>query len=161
MGLPSLSSGDQNKVKVGNALMKFSASLFKVCHQLNTPVAIENPHSSRIWSTQHFVHLANLKHVQSSYTDFCMDKTPWRKRTRIMFTNCDLKPCFKQCCSRNGKCDRTGLQHVYLCGKRGNVFWTLIAEPYPHNLCKRMATKFLWAILDRKAAAVMKHLTPE
>ncbi|CAK0803320.1 unnamed protein product, partial [Prorocentrum cordatum] len=51
MGLPDLAPRDAEKVRVGNALMKFSASLFMLCQAVRVPVAIENPHMSRIWLT--------------------------------------------------------------------------------------------------------------
>ncbi|CAK0874821.1 unnamed protein product, partial [Prorocentrum cordatum] len=54
MGLPDLAPRDAEKVRIGNALMKFSASLFSLCQAVRVPVAIENPHMSRIWLTSQF-----------------------------------------------------------------------------------------------------------
>ncbi len=81
MGLPHLSEKDQQKVAVGNILMKFSARILRLCVELHIPVAFENPHTSRLWLTPQLRHLMSHKYCEWGYTDFCQDRTPWRKRT--------------------------------------------------------------------------------
>ena len=39
-GLPNLSEKDQSKIEVGNALLKFSAAVFRLCVSLKIPVVL-------------------------------------------------------------------------------------------------------------------------
>ena len=114
--LPQLTTGDYNKVRAGNCLMRFSAKIFRMCVQLGIPVALENSHTSRIWLAPPIKHLLSHRHVLHDFTDFCQEGTAWRKRTRIMFAHIDLRSCFHQCRGPRGICSRTQAAHVTLEG---------------------------------------------
>ena len=64
MGLPNLSEKDNLKVAIGNSLMKFSAQVFRLCVLLHIPVALENPHTSRLWLTPQLRHLMTHKYCE-------------------------------------------------------------------------------------------------
>lgn len=156
MGLPNLSDKDQHKVKLGNALMRFSAKIFRICMALDIPVVLENPHTSRIWLSAPIRHL--LQHPLTSYdfSDFCQDGTPWRKRTGFMSYGLDLRYAVRHCSGPRGICSRTGLQHQHLQGAVNGQFMTLAAQPYPLKLCRRMATCFEHACMRRRSAKLWK-----
>ena len=51
-GLPNLAPHDQEKVRVGNILARFSISIFQCCVYLQVPATIENPETSRLWKLE-------------------------------------------------------------------------------------------------------------
>ena len=134
LGLPNLSGSDQRKVELGNALMRFSAKIFRMCMSLNIPVVLENPHTSRLWLAPPIRHL--LHHSQTEYfaTDFCQDGTPWRKRMGLLSFGLDLRYAVRRCAAAPGICSRTGLRHQHLEGIVNGQFRTLAAQPYPLGL---------------------------
>ena len=69
MGLSSLVPGDLEKVRTGNILMRFAVSLIHVCIDVGVPVAVENPHMSRLWLAPPMI--AVSKKMQSVVSDFC------------------------------------------------------------------------------------------
>ena len=151
MGYPDLSPKDIEKVKSGNAMMRFSAKVFRLCLHYNIPVALENPHTSRLWLASPIKHLLRNKTVEYGYTDFCMDGKPWRKRTRLMWANLDLRYVLRSCTGKRGICARTGCSHQQLQGSQGGQFMTLLAQPYPHRLCQRLAAAFGNAFFNHSA----------
>ena len=148
-GLPGLSSSDQAKIRLGNSLMRFSASVAEICIDRHIPFCIENPWTSRIWLTRQFKSLLKCSHVSFNYTDFCGDLQPWRKRTGLLYAFVDLYPCLKQCSTKQGLCSFSGCRHVQLVGQRQGEFLTKLAEPYPKALCRRVAQAFHGAVLAR------------
>ena len=96
--------------------MKFSAKVYRCCLRHDVPVALENPHTSRLWLAPPIRHLLQHKDTSSGYTDFCMDGKPFRKRTRLMWSNVDLSTVLRHCASSRGNCSRTGANHVQLQG---------------------------------------------
>ena len=151
LGYPDLSPKDQLKVENGNSLMRFSAKLFRLCLHLGIPVALENPHTSRLWLAPPIKHLLHHRDTQWDYTDFCMDGKPFRKRTRLLWANVDLRYAVRQCHGKRGICACSGLRHQQLQGSQGGQFLTLLAQPYPHRLCQRLSTAFQHAYLHRAA----------
>ena len=149
LGLPNLSPTDQKKVELGNALMRFSAKIFRMCITLDIPVVLENPHTSRLWRAPPIRHLMLHSHTTYFSTDFCQDGTPWRKRTGLLSSGLDLSYAVKSCTGPRGICSRTGLQHQHLEGLVNGQFRTLAAQPYPNNLCRRLATSFQNACMRR------------
>ena len=154
LGLPNLSGSDQRKVELGNALMRFSAKIFRMCMSLNIPVVLENPHTSRLWLAPPIRHL--LHHSQTEYfaTDFCQDGTPWRKRTGLLSFGLDLRYAVRRCAAAPGICSRTGLRHQHLEGIVNGQFRTLAAQPYPLGLCRRLATAFHHSCMRRCSAKI-------
>ena len=154
LGLPHLSEKDQLKVRVGNTLMRFTAKIFRMCLEFNIPVALENPHTSRLWLTPSIQYLLRHRHTEHAYTDFCQDGMPFRKRTRLLWANVDLRPALRPCTGARGFCSRTHERHQQLAGSQGGQFLTLLAQPYPHALCRRLALCFEQAVMERLAARV-------
>ena len=149
MGLPNLSPVDQGKVHLGNRLMRFTAKVFRVCMEMGIPVTLENPHSSRLWLAPPIKHLLAHKQVEHGYTDYCQDHQPFRKRTRLMWSAIQLRSSLKQCTGARGLCSRTGASHEQLSGSVNGKFRTLLAQPYPHGLCRRLASAFQQVIFAR------------
>ncbi len=58
MGLDGLSIKDQERVKIGNALMTFSFGVLMLCHRLLIPATLENPATSMIWLMRAAQHVA-------------------------------------------------------------------------------------------------------
>lgn len=144
-GLAHLASHDEAKVRIGNALARFSISVFRLCRLRRVPCVIENPHTSRIFSLPCFT-AENKQGVRDYYTDYCQDNLPWRKRTRLRAVHINLSPAVKHCSGR-GVCSRSRRPHVQLKGCRNGVSLTLWAEPYPLSLCHRLATCFRNALV--------------
>ena len=110
------------------------------------PAVIENPHSSRLWCVPSHQHARTIRHVKFDWADFCQDGTPWRKRTGFLSTGLGapgndlrrgvVKQCYGRCL-----CSRTWKPHQPLRGIQASSgrYFTIIAEPYPRRLCKRLA----------------------
>ena len=133
LGLPGLSDKDKLKVKVCNSLMKFSAKVFRMCVDLGIPVALENPHTSRLWLAPPIRHLLYISHksTECGYTDFCQDFKPFRQRTRLLWAHVNLGAALRHCVGKHGLCSCTGVRHQQLAGTEGGQFRTSLAQPYP------------------------------
>ena len=151
LGFSSCTPVDAEKIKIGNQLMYFSARIFRLCLQLQIPVILENPHTSRLWLAPPIKHLLTHRRVESGWTDFCQDHMPWRKRTKLMWCNISLRSALRQCHGR-GTCTCSGRPHVQLVGTQGGKFLTLIAQPYPSLLCRRLGTAISNAVLTSAAS---------
>ena len=134
---------DQERVRVGNKLARFSFKIFDLCRRLGKPCILENPATSMLWVTPPAVRLLSRPDVCSEITHFCQWGKPWRKATRLMHTNLDSRCAdllIRKCHGRNGQCSRTGLPHQVLSGvSPDGRFWTLVAQPYPPMLCSQLA----------------------
>ncbi len=156
-GLPFLSPRDLDKVKLGNCLMRFSARVFRLCLNLQIPIILENPHTSRLWLAPPIRHLLQHGKVDACYTDYCQEGTPWRKRTRLMFAHVNLRPCLRQCQGVRGICSYSQSAHTTLSGQDSKGQWmTLNAQPYPHGLCRRIASVLFQTSLSKQGAALWK-----
>jgi len=144
-GLNDLSPADRSKAEVGNALAGFSLSVLRLCRLTRVPCALENPHTSRLFLLPPYVR-EFVSGVRDFVTDYCQDGQPWRKRTRLRAYCVDLSPAVRTCCGR-GICARSGLPHVQIKGTLNGKFLTLVAEPYPRNLCRRLVSCFASAIV--------------
>lgn len=158
-GLPGLSQVDADKVRLGNNLMRFSAKVFRICLDLGIPVALENPYTSRLWLAPPIKHLLQHKLTDFCYTDFCQDNTAWRKRTGILFAHVSLRSAFKQCRGRAGFCSQSQCKHVQLCGSFQGKFLTLLAQPYPKGLCRRVARRFSNAHAQQQVSKIWNILS--
>lgn len=156
-GLPNLSEKDQSKIEVGNALLKFSAAVFRLCVSLKIPVVLENPLTSMLWKTPPIQHLLSHKYVFHEYTDFCQENKPFRKRTQFMFAHTDIRHCRRHCTAKRGVCSKSGKPHVQLVGSKDGVFLTKWAEPYPHRLCQRLASTIAYSCFARLTHPLHKY----
>ena len=157
-GLDNLSTSDQDRVRLGNNLAKFSLRVFKMCWQARIPAAIENPSSSRFWLIPKVAHLLIHDRTSMHVTDYCQDGTPWRKRTKVLTCHLDFSLVPRLCQGCRGICSRTHRAHTQLCGQVNRQFLTLIAQPYPTKLCNRIAVVFHNALMERLSRPMMKLL---
>ena len=156
------SQADLMKIKIGNTLAQFSIGVFELCRRLGVIVSLENPELSRIWLLPSFHEMQSRPKVGIEITDFCQDGTKWRKRTRILYANCDLSGIGKKCTGIKGICSRTGEKHQHLQGKTSSgVFRTLVAEPYPRPLCQRWARAIDNALASRVVGSMSLALQSE
>ena len=96
-GLTKLGAHDARKVREGNALGRFSISVFTDCDQRWIPANIEIPHTGRLWKLSSF-RQARLRPTLSGISPtFCQDGTPWIKRTAFLPLHLDMEKAV-QCC---------------------------------------------------------------
>ena len=157
-GLPGLNAKDCERLQLGNALARFSVRVFRVCLQYEVAVALENPHTSRLWLIPSILQWFQKGNVGYVLTDYCQDDKPWRRRTRLMFAHVDLHHVGRLCSGKHGICSRSGNAHVQLIGQSGGQFLTLQAQPYPKKLCSRIACRFQHAIFDFLSRPISKLL---
>jgi hypothetical protein len=134
MGLPNFRPKDHDKVRVGNATMKCTSQVIKLCIKLRVPCFFENPAGSMMWLAPKIAILCGDPCHNLSITDFCQHGARWRKRTRVSSWHAIDCPKFKTTCSgRKGICSATGKPHVIFKGADpvSKQLWTHIAQPYP------------------------------
>ena len=132
------SDNDWEALKSGNLQARRILKLINYIHVLGVPWAVENPVSSILWWVPGFLKLANDPKVYVKMVDQCAFGTPWRKRTRLMFGNCDyadISLCDQHVCSGRGLCSFSNKRHVELEGKR----MTAQAQTYPPRLSQLLA----------------------
>ena len=76
LGLADLRPADAAKVKLGNRLMYFSCTIFRLALHWRIPFTMENPARSRLCPTVQW--LLKRKQVQASVVDFCAFGTAWK-----------------------------------------------------------------------------------
>ena len=138
LGLANLSPVDQQKVRDGNALMRFSVCILYLALALCLPWTMENPATSRLWICPSVLRLLRRKHVQLAMVEYCMFGMNWRKSTKLLGVWLDLSLLSSYRCvgSKRGLCRRTCRPHVPLQGVNEQGIWlTKLAEPYPQKLC--------------------------
>ena len=142
-GIPDLPEHEQNKIDVGNRCVFAALKIIKWLDAHGLPWILENPHSSKMWYLPPLIDLMNAGHTHVKVVDFCMYGTSWRKRTRLLCGNVDtvdLGRLCRRCCGKDGFCSRTNRRHVQLTGShRSGIPMTLLAQPYPHQLCHAIA----------------------
>ena len=148
-GLPpdQLSPADQLRIALGNATLKFSCSIVRMCRKYKIPCCLENPASSLIWKAPPLRILSSLGSIATS--DFCQYGKPWRKRTNVCTWNVDPGELVTNTCKgRGGVCSRTHKKHIVLKGLHPtrHIPWTKVAEPYPSPWVKAW-----WACLENSS----------
>ena len=143
-GIPGLPPHEVAKVEIGNRCFKSALKIIRALDRKGLPWVLENPHSSKCWRLPPVVKLLASSHVHCRVIDFCMCKTPWRKRTRLVFGNIDMADTerflHRFCSGRDGVCDNSRKKHFHLTGSaRDGRPWTLVAQPYPSRLCHDIA----------------------
>ena len=107
---------------------------------VNICVSIENPNTSNLWHIEELAAWVLSERLSVVDVDYCQFSQPWRKRTRFLFSSCMNADALQRLCrGHKGLCSRTGLAHVQLQGKVNGVNRTKLAEPYPRQLCHRIA----------------------
>ena len=146
-GRRPFSLNDQAALDLGNKTSSSALRLSKSVHRTGTPWIFESPFTSICWQTPEARALAATEGVQLIVVDSCASAMPWRKRTGLLFGNCDpvdvevLRKCK---CTGVKKCSYTGKDHIHLSGgDPTGIPWTKRAEPYPTRLARRMAHMLL------------------
>ena len=159
LGLPDLLPHDAEKVRIGNMLSRVTSRLIRFCRKRKCAVVLENPLTSWIWKQPHVA--KQLGAALCTTVHFCQFGMPWRKATRFASWHAGWLHALERRCGRSdGFCSRNGLRHVVLEGVDGSGRRrTLLAEPYPRELCTefaRLATQhFDWC--DRLGASARSH----
>ena len=161
MGLPQRlwqkpwSDNDHRALETGNSTMKSALNLAKICLRCGVPFALENPATSIVWQTPEVKWLLARPGVEYVTVDFCFWKTPWRKRTGIIFGNCDSADLLSlsRCkCSGVGVRLFTKKKHIQLTGSDNHgVPLTKRAEPYPPGFASRLAHILLHQVYARRS----------
>ena len=133
-GLPNASEQDKVKLRDGNATMRSTAQIIRVCIANHVPAFLENPHSSMMWNSPEIKKLCKHASHRERVTDFCQHGARWRKPTQI--SSWRAQPCSTMsltCCGRKGICSKTSKPHIVLEGrdKKTGQLWTHLAQPYP------------------------------
>jgi hypothetical protein len=139
-GFSWLNDADKKKVRTGNDLLRVSLRFLQVCEQLSIPYALENPSSSYAWEMPQMKRFISHFSPKFAWLDFCQYGEDWKKPTTIMGNFWSISQLSKQCSTLHGLCSRTQRPHFALTGTdENNIFWTLRAQPYPHELCQKVA----------------------
>ena len=117
LGLPGLTEGEQERIRIGSSLMQLSASLLQVCAFMQVPCTLENPSHSRLWIAPPIKLLLHRQRIASVVSDFGAWGTRWQKRTNILGFHIDLSSMSVTCSNACGRCDFTSKPHVRLVGK--------------------------------------------
>lgn len=142
-GLADLKPWDEEKVRVGNVLVRFMVSFCFLAISLSVPWTIENPARSYAWLAPPMARLLKASGVNTWVTEYCMFGLPWRKSTWFVAFLVDLSHLDKYRCTGR-VCARTGARHEQLTGTNGaGQFKTKVAEPYPRRLCRILAQGFI------------------
>ena len=142
-GLPGLSPSEQRIVEQGNAMAQFTVSVIKLSIELQIPVGLENPLTSRLWLLPELVQLCSLPCVQQVKLHMCQFGAPWMKPTWVHIWHCGpADAARRQCCKRNTSgtslCSATGVPHERLSGLSGtghNEFNTPASAVCPVHFC--------------------------
>ena len=99
--------------------------LARLCERCNVFYVIENPATSWLWKQSCWSRRSGV--WNDFVVDYCIFKTPWRKRTRFRTSSCLGGWQFNCNC---------GKPHLQLRGynKAKRMSWTLCAQPYPRGL---------------------------
>lgn len=137
MGLPGLRKCDQDKVDLGNALLRITVELAQCCFEFQVPWTIENPLGSYLWKTPAMIKLVKDCGARRFELDMCRYGSPHMKPTAIVGT-VDLAPLALRCDSRINPHKHEPLVGVVMVdGKK--VFKTKAAQVYPQALCAKWA----------------------
>jgi hypothetical protein len=139
-GLSDLSADKQDKLEIANTIVRNSLTMLKWLISVNVCVSVENPSTSKLWYIEEFKAWINLGRLSLVDVDYCQFGQPWRKRTRFLFSaSMNASTLERLCKGHKGLCSRTKLPHIQLQGKLNGVNRTKLAEPYPRQLCHRIA----------------------
>ena len=140
-GLPGLRDVDQQKVILGNRLRDFTAWLVRLCVDMSIPVFVENPVSSRVWSSRPLEQLRRLPSFEETVFDMCAFGAEYRKRTKVWSWGSPSLQALGMQCRGKKSCSFSGKPHTVLTGQHPSlgVLWTHAAQPYPPALCDKLA----------------------
>ena len=130
LGVPWCSELQRAKCDQGNSFAWWVARLARLCERYNVLYIIENPATSWLWKQSCWSRRSGV--WTDFVVDYCVFKTPWRKRTRFRTSSCLGGWQFNCNC---------GKPHLQLRGynKAKHMSWTLCAQPYPRGLCNLLS----------------------
>eukprot|EP00959_Pyramimonas_sp_CCMP1952_P165512 3459844-Pyramimonas_sp.AAC.1 len=121
---------------------------------------MENPSTSRIWLAPPVASLVRSAAWTCIGADFCQWGTPWRKRTAFLGPHIDLSRIIKVCTRSLWCCSKPARPHQALEGRAPDGrFWTAVAEAYPAQLCRSLASAFDDVVVCRKASAMQRAMS--
>ena len=139
-GLAGLPARDRHKLCEGNALFYFTLRVLQTCAALNIPFVLENPLSSMVWELPPMRRFMHDYDVGICDLDYCQFGELWKKPTRLAYKFIKLDSLSRRCSGIHGICNRSQQPHERLTGvNANNVFKTLVAQPYPWELCHAFA----------------------
>ena len=152
---PSLSSNDRASLAAGNATCWATVLLLRHLNRHRVPWILENPWSSKLWWIPEIAEEIRKGRGIEIMTDFCQWGTEWRKRTRLMGGNLpaeDVAKLARHCCGSRGYCSRGACRkHKQIRGNGpGGIPWTRIAQPYPRELARGLASSLLQGAFAEK-----------
>eukprot|EP00438_Fugacium_kawagutii_P010863 Skav216247 [mRNA] locus=scaffold20:89010:95933:+ [translate_table: standard] len=132
-GLDGITQNMQVKVERGNRHAEFCAVIVARAAALKIAYWLENPDGSFLWLQPDYV-LRKIGSLEGSYRfDMCRYGARWRKRTRVA-TNTVLAGCRELCRGQHSHQRLRGRSNAHKCS------WTKLAQVYPQQLCRDIAT---------------------
>ena len=145
-GVDGLNESELKQLKDGNACLRFSLRVIRLCLKKGVPFILENPLTSMIWGFAEMQRIASNSATHFREADFCQFGTRWKKPTRFLCGHLheeDTSGLQRRCSGPRGFCSRTGARHFILEGPGpGGVPRTRTAQPYPPRLCSALS----WAL---------------
>eukprot|EP00438_Fugacium_kawagutii_P016438 Skav226419 [mRNA] locus=scaffold4012:34984:39191:- [translate_table: standard] len=132
-GIPGVSSAMASKIRDGNLHGDFVLEVIGESEAQMVGFWAENPDSSWLWEQRGYEKYRCSKSEHVFRCSFCRFGRKWRKNTNFA-TNLPMLKGLRMMCSG-------GHRHQVLRGrsKKHRKCWTLVAQPYPHGLCKVIA----------------------
>eukprot|EP00438_Fugacium_kawagutii_P026439 Skav201238 [mRNA] locus=scaffold3524:39770:44044:- [translate_table: standard] len=132
-GIPGVSSAMASKIREGNLHGDFVLEVIGESEEHLVGFWAENPDSSWLWEQRGYEKYRCSKSEHVFRCSFCRFGRKWRKNTKFA-TNLPLLKGLRMMCAG-------GHRHQVLRGrsKKHRKCWTLVAQPYPHGLCKIIA----------------------
>ena len=102
-----------------------------------------------MWNTPELQAIINARNTCLIAVDQCSYGQPWRKRTRLLFGNCDEQDVLAlqaaHRCNGRKKCDYSGVPHVQLTGSDPQTGkpMTARAQTFPKRMNKDLARVLL------------------
>ena len=142
-GIPRrfLSEKEYLSIRLGNTLFRACFAIIEECEKQQIPWLLENPLSSRCWNLPPMRRIIQQRDTHFIHADFCQFGARWKKPTGFLGKRVsDLHRLTRTCQGKHGICNRTSRPHQLLTGTGpGNIPWTLVAQPYPKQLCSQIA----------------------
>ena len=142
-GIPRrfLSEKEYLSIRLGNTLFRACFAIIEECEKQQIPWLLENPLSSRCWNLPPMRRIIQQRDTHFIHADFCQFGARWKKPTGFLGKRVsDLHRLTRTCQGKHGICNRTSRPHPLLTGTGpGNIPWTLVAQPYPKQLCSQIA----------------------
>ena len=142
-GLPHQNDADRARLRTGNACARATIQIMRWALEHKVKLILENPATSRLFLLPQSKEI--MRHPAASYgiAHFCQYGTKWKTPTGFLMlfaSENDRSSLYRRCNSSQGICSRTLAKHWVLSGLGpSGKPWTLIAQPYPSQLCSTLA----------------------